>query len=376
MLEKLIAWSVKNRILIILLTTLFVGAGVWALVATPLDALPDLSDAQVIVYTEYKGQSPRTVEDQVTYPLTTALLSVPGARAVRGYSFFGYSLVYVIFKDGTDIYWARSRVLEYLNFAQKRLPPGILPALGPDATGVGWVYEYALTSPSRSLQELRSLQDWYLKYGLSSVEGVAEVASIGGFVKQYQVTVDPARLQAYGIPAGDVEMAIKNANSDAGGEVIEMAEMEFMVRGLGYIKSIDDIRNIPVRTNTGSGVAVRVGDIADIAIGPEMRRGLADLDGKGEVAGGIVVMRSGENARSVIKVVENRLAVLKAGLPADVEIVPTYNRASLIERAIANLRDKLFEEMIIVALVCILFLFHARSALVARSEERRVGKEC
>ncbi len=365
MLEKLIEWSIKNKFLVIMLTIFAIGAGVWAIVTTPVDAIPDLSDVQVIVYTEYEGQSPRIVEDQVTYPLTTSLLSVPGARVVRGYSFFGYSLVYVIFKDGTDIYWARSRVLEYLNYAQKRLPVGVLPTLGPDATGVGWVYEYALTSDKRSLQELRSLQDWYLKYGLSSIEGVAEVASIGGYVKQYQVTVDPSKLQAYGIPVGDIEMAIKNANSDVGGEVIEMAEMEFMIRGLGYIKSIDDIRNIPVKTDMQRGVAVRIGDIADVAIGPEMRRGLADLDGKGEVAGGIVVIRFGENAQNVIKAVEKKLEVLKAGMPPDVQIVPTYNRSALIERAIANLRDKLFEEIIIVALVCALFLFHVRSAFVA-----------
>jgi Cu(I)/Ag(I) efflux system membrane protein CusA/SilA len=365
MLEKLIEWSIKNKLLVIMLTIFAIGAGIWAIVTTPVDAIPDLSDVQVIVYTEYEGQSPRIVEDQVTYPLTTSLLSVPGARVVRGYSFFGYSLVYVIFKDGTDIYWARSRVLEYLNYAQKRLPAGVLPALGPDATGVGWVYEYALTSPTHSLQELRSLQDWYLKYGLSSIEGVAEVASIGGYVKQYQVTVDAAKLQAYGVPVGDIEMAIKNANADVGGEVIEMAEMEFMIRGLGYIKSIDDIKNIPVKTDMQRGVAVRIGDIADVAIGPEMRRGLADLDGKGEVAGGIVVIRFGENAQKVIKAVEKKLSVLKAGMPPDVQIVPTYNRSALIERAIANLRDKLFEEILIVALVCAIFLFHVRSAFVA-----------
>ena len=365
MLEKLIEWSIRNKFLVIMLTIFAIGAGVWAIVTTPVDAIPDLSDVQVIVYTEYEGQSPRIVEDQVTYPLTTSLLSVPGARVVRGYSFFGYSLAYVIFKDGTDIYWARSRVLEYLNYAQKRLPVGVLPTLGPDATGVGWVYEYALTSDKRSLQELRSLQDWYLKYGLSSIEGVAEVASIGGYVKQYQVTVDPSKLQAYGIPVDDIEMAIKNANSDVGGEVIEMAEMEFMIRGLGYIKSIDDIKNIPVKTDLQHGTVVRIGDIADVAIGPEMRRGLADLDGKGEVAGGIVVIRFGENAQKVIKAVEKKLEVLKAGMPLDVQIVPTYNRSALIERAIANLRDKLFEEILIVALVCALFLFHIRSAFVA-----------
>jgi Cu(I)/Ag(I) efflux system membrane protein CusA/SilA len=365
MLEKLIEWSIKNKLLVIMLTVFAIGAGVWAIMTTPVDAIPDLSDVQVIVYTEYEGQSPRIVEDQVTYPLTTSLLSVPGARVVRGYSFFGYSLVYVIFKDGTDIYWARSRVLEYLNYAQKRLPTGVLPTLGPDATGVGWVYEYALTSPKRSLQELRSYQDWYLKYGLSSIEGVAEVASIGGFVKQYQVTVDPAKLQAYGVPVNDIEMAIKNANADVGGEVIEMAEMEFMIRGLGYIKSIKDIKNIPVKTDIQRGITVRIGDIADVALGPEMRRGLADLDGKGEVAGGIVVIRFGENAQKIIKAVKKKIEVLKAGLPPDVQIVPTYDRSALIERAIANLRDKLFEEILIVALVCIIFLFHARSAFVA-----------
>jgi copper/silver efflux system protein len=365
MLEKIIAWSIKNRVLVVLLTVLAVSAGIWALVTTPVDAIPDLSDVQVIVYTEFKGQSPRIVEDQITFPLTTALLSVPGARVVRGYSFFGYSLVYVIFKDGTDIYWARSRVLEYLSTAQKRLPAGIVPTLGPDATGVGWVYEYALTSSKRSLAELRSFQDWYLKYGLSSVEGVAEVASVGGYVKQYQVVLDPARLSAYNIAVSDVETALKNGNSDAGGEVVEIAETEFAVRGLGYITSLDDIRNIPVRAGAALGAPVRIADIATVNVGPEMRRGVAELDGKGEVAGGIVVMRYGENAQKVIKAVQKKLDELKAGLPNDVEIVPAYDRSSLIERAIANLRNKLFEEMLIVAFVCIMFLFHARSALVA-----------
>jgi Cu(I)/Ag(I) efflux system membrane protein CusA/SilA len=365
MLEKVIEWSIKNKFLVIMLTVFAAGAGLWALLTTPIDAIPDLSDVQVIVYTEFTGQSPRIVEDQVTYPLTTSLLSVPGAKVVRGYSFFGYSLVYIIFKDGTDIYWARSRVLEYLNYAQKRLPPGVLPTLGPDATGVGWVYEYALTSDKRSLQELRSYQDWYLKYGLSTVDGVSEVASIGGYVKQYQVTVDPAKLQAYHVPLRDVEAAIKAANNDVGGEVVEMAEMEFMVRGLGYIKSVDDIKNIPVKTDMARGVAVRIGDIADVSIGPEMRRGVAELDGQGEVAGGIVVMRFGENARKVIAAVKKKLEVLKAGLPRDVKIVATYDRSALIERAIGNLRGKLVEEMLIVAFVCILFLGHARSAMVA-----------
>ncbi|HUI93402.1 MAG TPA: CusA/CzcA family heavy metal efflux RND transporter [Chitinivibrionales bacterium] len=365
MLEKLIEWSVKNRFLVIMLTVFVVAAGLWAIFSTPVDAIPDLSDVQVIVYTEFPGQSPRIVEDQVTYPLTTSLLSVPGASVVRGYSFFGYSLVYVIFKDGTNIYWARSRVLEYLNYAQKRLPGGVIPTLGPDATGVGWVYEYALTSEKRSLQELRSYQDWYLKYGLSSIEGVAEVASVGGFVKQYQVTVDPGRLQAFGIPLKDVETAIKGANSDVGGEVIEMGEAEFMIRGLGYIKSIDDIRKIPVKTSMRNGVAIRIGDIADVALGPEMRRGLAELDGQGEVAGGVVVIRFGENAQKVIKAVKEKLETLKTGLPPDVKIVTTYDRSALIERAIANLRVKLVEEMLIVTLVCAIFLFHVQSAAVA-----------
>lgn len=365
MLERVIEWSIKNRFLVILFTVFIIGGGLYALFSTPVDAIPDLSDVQVIIYTEFKGQSPRIIEDQVTYPLTTALISVPKSKVVRGYSFFGYSLVYVIFEDGTDIYWARSRVLEYLNYAQKRLPEGVVPTLGPDATGVGWVYEYSLVSDSRSLQELRSYQDWYLKYGLSSVEGVSEVASIGGFVKQYQVTLDRDKLVAYNIPLSMIEMAIKNSNSDVGGEVIEMGEAEFMIRGKGYVNSIEDIGNIPVKMDMNRGVAVRLKDIADVAIGPEMRRGVAELDGEGEVVGGIVVMRYGENAQKVIHNVEKQLEVLKAGLPPDVKIIPTYNRAGLIERAIDNLKGKLTEEMIIVALVCLLFLFHARSGLVA-----------
>jgi Cu(I)/Ag(I) efflux system membrane protein CusA/SilA len=365
MLEKIITWSIRNRILVLLFTALAIGLGVYALSTTPVDALPDLSDVQVIVYTEHKGQSPRIVEDQVTYPLTTAMVSVPGAKVVRGYSFFGYSLVYVIFEDGTDIYWARSRVLEYLNYAQKRLPAGVVPTLGPDATGVGWVYEYALVSDKRSLQELRSIQDWYLKYQLASIEGVSEVASVGGFVKQYQVNVDPVRLQAFGVPIGMVEMAIKKGNSDAGGEVIEMGETEYMIRGLGYLKNLDDIKNIPIMMNSGTGTPVYLKDIAEIAIGPEMRRGIAELDGKGEVAGGVVVMRFGQNALQVIEAVKRKLEVLKAGLPTDVKIVPTYDRSQLIHRAIDNLKHKLIEEMIIVAIVCGIFLLHLRSSLVA-----------
>ena len=363
--QKIIEWSIKNKIIVIFATVLAIGLGVHALITTPVDAIPDLSDVQVIVYTEAKGQSPRIVEDQVTYPLTTSLMAVPGAKVVRGYSFFGYSLVYIIFKDGTDIYWARSRVLELLNYAQKKLPPGIIPTLGPDATGVGWVFEYALTSPTRSLAELRSLQDWYLKYQLTGVEGVSEVASIGGYVKQYQVTVDPVKLQSYGIPLSMVEMAIKNSNSDVGGEVIEMAEAEFMIRGLGYIKSIDDIKNIPLKTGMGNAPPVFLGDVATVDIGPEMRRGVAELNGEGEVAGGVVIIRFGENALKVIDAVKKKLEIIKQGLPPDVKIVPVYDRSNLIQRAIDNLRDKLFEEMLIVGFVCILFLLHARSALVA-----------
>jgi len=365
MLEKIIEWSIENKVIVIFLTVILIGVGIYSLINTPVDAIPDLSDVQVIVYTEYKGQSPRIVEDQVTYPLTTALVSVPGARVVRGYSFFGYSLVYIIFKDRTDIYWARSRVLEYLNYAQKRLPAGIIPALGPDATGVGWVFEYVLTSQTRSLAELRTLQDWYLKYELSSIEGVSEVASIGGYVKQYQVTVEPAKLQAYGVSVTMVEMAIMNSNNDVGGEVIEIAEAEFMIRGLGYLKTIDDIKNIPVKTAMGNNPPIYLGDIAVINLGPEMRRGAAEFNGEGETAGGIIVIRFGENALKIIDAVKKKLEIVKQGLPSDVTIIPVYDRSDLIIRAIHNLRDKLIEEIIIVALVCIIFLLHARSAFVA-----------
>jgi copper/silver efflux system protein len=365
MLQKIIEWSIKNKIIVIFLTVLAIGLGARALFTTPIDAIPDLSDVQVIVYTEAKGQSPRIVEDQVTYPLTTSLVAVPGAKVVRGYSFFGYSLVYVIFKDGTDIYWARSRVLELLNYAQKKLPQGIVPTLGPDATGVGWVYEYALTSPTRSLAELRSIQDWYLKYQLTGIEGVSEVASIGGYVKQYQVAVDPVKLQSYGIPITMVEMAIKNSNADVGGEVIEMAEAEYMIRGLGYIKTIDDIKNIPLKPGMGNAPPVFLGDVATVNLGPEMRRGVAELDGTGEVAGGVVIIRFGENALKVIDAVKKKLEIAQQGLPSDVKVNPVYDRSNLILRAIDNLRDKLIEEILIVAFVCILFLMHARSALVA-----------
>jgi len=365
MLEKIIEYSVKNRFLIILAVVFLMGWGIYSIATIPVDAIPDLSDVQVIIYTKYDGQSPQIVEDQVTYPLTTALVSVPGAKVVRGYSFFGYSLVYVIFKDGTDLYWARSRVLEYLNYAAKQLPTGVVPTLGPDATGVGWVFEYALTSNKRSLADLRTIQDWYLKYQLSTVPGVAEVASVGGYVKQFQVTVDPAKLLAYNIPLHDVEMALKKSNNDVGGETIEMGESEFMIRGLGYIKTLQDVEDIPVMIDKRTNTPVYIKDIANVAFGPEMRRGVAELDGKGETVGGIVVMRYGENALETIKAIKQKLAELKQGLPPDVKIVTTYDRSGLIERAIGTLRDKLLEEILIVALVCILFLMHARSAFVA-----------
>lgn len=365
MLEKIIEFSIRNKFLVILATAMFMGIGIYSLYNIPIDAIPDLSDVQVIIYTEYGGQSPRIVEDQVTYPLTTAMVSVPGSKVVRGYSFFGYSLVYVIFEDGTDIYWARSRVLEYLNYAQKRLPRNVVPTLGPDATGVGWVFQYTLTSDKRSLQELRSYQDWYMKYALSSVSGVAEVASIGGYVKQYQVTVDPAKLLAYNIPLDMVEMAIKKSNNDVGGEVIEMSEMEFMVRGLGYIKSVDDVKNIPIMVDKSTNTPIYVKDVGDVTIGPLMRRGLTEAEGKGEVVTGIVVMRYGQNALKIIEEVKKKIEELKPGLPADVKITTAYDRSGLIERAIDTLKEKLIEEIIIVALVCILFLMHARSAMVA-----------
>lgn len=365
MLEKIIEYSVKNRFLVILAVVFLMGWGIYSLYNIPVDAIPDLSDVQVIIYTKYEGQSPQIVEDQVTYPLTTALVSVPGAKVVRGYSFFGYSLVYVIFKDGTDLYWARSRVLEYLNYASKRLPNNVVPTLGPDATGVGWVFEYTVSSNKRSLADLRTIQDWYLKYQLSTVPGVAEVASIGGYVKQYQVTVDPAKLLAYNIPLSDVEMAIKKSNNDTGGEVIEMGESEFMIRGLGYIKSLQDVENIPVMVDKKTNTPVYVKDIANVAFGPEMRRGIAESDGKGESVGGIIVMRYGENALLVIEGVKKKFAELKQGLPPDVKITTVYNRSSLIERAIDTLKDKLIEEILIVAFVCILFLMHFRSAFVA-----------
>ncbi len=366
MIARLIRASIANRFLVLLATGLVAAWGVIALLQTPLDAIPDLSDVQVIIRTTYPGQAPQLVENQVTYPLATTMMSVPGAKAVRGYSQFGDSFVYVLFEDGTDPYWARSRVLEYLNQVQSRLPEGAKSSLGPDATGVGWVYEYALVDRSGTLDlsQLRALQDWFLKYELKSVPDVAEVASVGGMVRQYQVVLDPARLRAYNIPYSRIVSALKNANLETGGSVLELGEAEYMVRASGYLQGLDDFRKIPLAT-TDAGVSVRLGDVARIQVGPEMRRGIAELDGEGEVAGGIVVMRSGRNALATIEAVKAKLEQLKPGLPRGVEIVPAYDRSGLIERAVSNLRQKLLEEFVVVALVCGIFLFHFRSALVA-----------
>jgi len=366
MIGRIIDSSLKNRFLVFMATALLIVAGGLAIKKMPLDAIPDLSDVQVIIFTKYPGQAPQVVEDQITYPLTTSMLAVPHSKVVRGYSFFGFSFVYIIFEDGTDMYWARSRVLEYLNYAAKFLPAGVTPTLGPDATGVGWVYEYALVDKTgkHDLAELRSIQDWYLRYALQTVPGVSEVASLGGFVKQYQVEVDPNKLAFYNIPISRVKHAIRRSNNDVGGRLIEMAESEFMVRALGYIKSVKDIRNIPIGVDK-RGTPIYVKDVADVHLGPELRRGLAELDGEGETAGGVIIMRYQENALEVIRKVREKLEELKAGLPEGVEIVPTYDRSSLIERAVENLKDKLFEEFIVISLVCMLFLMHARSALVA-----------
>ncbi len=363
MLSSLIDWSAKNRFLVLLGTLAAILGGVYALLKTPLDALPDLSDVQVIVYTEVPGQAPQVVEDQVTYPLTTAMLSVPKSKVVRGFSFFGASFVYVIFDDGTDIYWARSRVLEYLNAATGRLPAGITPTLGPDATGVGWVFQYVVLAKDRTLAELRTLQDWYLRYQLTKVRGVAEVASIGGFVQQYQVTVDPVKLRAYGIPLMTVANVIRSSNRDVGGRSLEMAETEYMVRGRGYLRGADDIASLVVKNDKGTPVLIR--DIARVELVPDERRGIAELNGEGEVVSGIVMARYGQNALEVIANVKAKLAEVASGLPAGVSIVPVYDRSELIERAIATLKSTLVEESLIVALVCVLFLLHVRSALVA-----------
>ncbi len=366
MIAALIRLSVRHRIFVVLGAMALLAAGILSVRSTPVDALPDLSDVQVIIRTPYAGQAPQIVENQVTYPLATTMLSVPGAKTVRGYSFFGDSFVYVLFEDGADLYWARSRVLEYLNQGQSGMPEGAKPALGPDATGVGWVYEYALVDRTghHDLAELRSLQDWFLRYELKTLPGVAEVASIGGMVKQYQVVLDPVKLAAFGVTHQQVVAAIQAANQETGGSVLELAEAEYMVRASGYLKTLDDFRAIPLKTAMG-GVPVRLGDVATIQIGPEMRRGVAELNGQGEVAGGVVILRSGKNARETIAAVKDKLGELKKSLPAGVEIVPTYDRSQLIDRSIGNLREKLIEEFIVVALVCALFLGHARSALVA-----------
>ncbi|MBK5285693.1 MAG: efflux RND transporter permease subunit, partial [Bacteroidia bacterium] len=405
MLKKTIEWSIDNKFFVILITVALIAAGVYSVKHIKIDAIPDLSDVQVIVYTDYPGQAAELVEQQVTYPITTAMISVPKSKVVRGYSFFGISFVYVIFEDGTDLYWARSRVLEYLNYASSKLPANVKPSIGPDATGLGWVYQYALTSDKKDLGELRSIQDWYLRYALSSAEGVAEVASIGGYVRNYRVTVDPVKMQAYNISLMQVEDAIKKSNSDVGGESIEMGEMEFMIRGKGYLKSLDDFNNIPVglsrpqqqssptqgampvqnnsmdggmekpgssnqtsnqSTNqSSSDTPIFLAQIATISIEPSSRRGIAEINGKGETVGGIIIMRDKENATATIAAVKKKLVELKAGLPEDVKITTVYDRSALIKRSVATLRDKLIEEAIIVSLVCLLFLFHFRSGMVA-----------
>ena len=366
MIESIITAALRDRVMVIIATVIITLVGFFAYKNVPLDAIPDLSDVQVIVFTEYPGQSPQVVEDQVTYPLTTSMLAVPKTKVVRGYSFFGMSFVYIIFEDDTDMYWARSRVLESLNYISGRLPQGITPTLGPDATGVGWVYEYALvdTSGQNDLAQLRSLQDWYLRYPLQTVDGVAEVASVGGYVKQYQVEVDPNALQRYNISLNMIKTAIKMSNRDVGGRLIEMAETEYMVRSSGYIQSIEDLKSIPVAIDK-NGTPIRLQDVAQVHIGPELRRGLVDLDGEGEVAGGVVIMRYGENALATIKAVREKLESLKSGLPDGVEIVPVYDRGDLIERAVKSLNTSLLQELVIVSLVVLMFLLHVRSALVA-----------
>jgi Cu(I)/Ag(I) efflux system membrane protein CusA/SilA len=365
MIARLIRWSVANRFLVLLATLLTVVWGVWAVKTMPIDALPDLSDVQVIIRTPYAGQAPQIVENQVTYPLATTMLSVPGAKTVRGFSFFGDSFVYVLFEDGTDLYWARSRVLEYLNQVQGRLPASARPALGPDATGVGWIYQYALVDRSgrHDLAQLRSLQDWFLKYELKTLPNVAEVATIGGMVRQYQVVLDPVKLAAYGIPHQTAIAAIRDANQESGGAVLELAETEYMVRASGYLETLADFRAIPLKL--ADTTPVTLGDVATIRIGPEMRRGIGELDGEGEAVGGVVILRSDQNARATIAALKEKLETLKSSLPPGVEIVTTYDRSALIDRAIDNLSHKLVEEFIVVALVCALFLWHLRSSLVA-----------
>jgi len=365
MIEKIIQWSADNKFLVYLATFAAIAWGVWAAYNTPLDAIPDLSDVQVIVFTEWEGRSPDLVEDQVTYPIVTALLSTPRVKSVRGFSFFGLSFVYVIFQDGTDIYWARSRVLEYMQGLTGKLPEGVTPALGPDATGVGWAFQYVLVDRTgrHDLAQLRTLQDWYVRYWLAAVPGVSEVSSVGGYVKQYQVTLDPNTLQAYNLPVNRVIEAIRRSNNDVGGRLVELSGREYMVRGLGYIQSLDDIEQIAVGVNE-RGTPIRVADIANVQLGPDIRRGVAELNGEGEVVGGVVVVRFGENALAVIERAKKKIEEIKTSLPAGVELVPVYDRSELILRSIDNLKEKLLEEMVIVSLVCLVFLFHFRSALV------------
>jgi Cu(I)/Ag(I) efflux system membrane protein CusA/SilA len=363
MLAKIIGWSGRTPFLVLVATLFVVIGGIYAVLKTPLDALPDLSDVQVIVYTEYPGQAPQVVEDQVTYPLTSAMLAVPKSKVVRGFSFFGASFVYVIFEDGTDIYWARSRVLEYLNFAAGRLPKGVAPQLGPDATGVGWVYQYVLLAKDRTLAELRSIQDWYVRYQLTKAPGVAEVASLGGFVQTYQVTVDPAKLRAFGIPLAKVSQVIRDSNRDVGGRVVEMAETEYMVRGKGYLRGPADLENLAVKSEGGTAVLIR--DIARVELAPDERRGLSELNGEGEAVSGIAMARYGQNALEVIHNLKQKIAEISSGLPAGVTIESVYDRSDLIHRAIDTLKRTLIEESLIVAAVCVVFLLHVRSALVA-----------
>ncbi|SEK66517.1 efflux RND transporter permease subunit [Nitrosovibrio tenuis] len=363
MLGRVIEWSARNVFLVLLATAFIIGLGIYSVMRTPLDAIPDLSDVQVIIYTEYPGQAPQVVEDQVTYPLSTAMLAVPKSKVVRGLSVFGASFIYVIFEDGTDIYWARTRVLEYLNFAAGRMPRGVTPTLGPDATGVGWVYQYVIVAAQHTLAELRTIQDWFVRYQLTKAHGVAEVASVGGFVKTYQVTVEPRKLQAYGIPLNQVAAVIRASNRDVGGRVIEMAETEYVVRGRGYLRGIADIENLVLKAEQGTPVLIR--DVARVELAPDERRGIAELNGEGEVVSGIVVARYGQNALDVIDNLKSKIAEIASGLPEGVSLQAVYDRSGLIHRAIDNLKRVLIEESIVVAVVCMVFLMHARSALVA-----------
>src|SRR5213596_1240326 len=363
--ERVIEASARNAFLIIILTLFAIAAGIYGLRHRPLDAIPDLSDVQVIVYTQWEGRSPDLVEDQITYPISTRFIAAPKVKFVRGESMFGKSFIYVIFQDGTDIYWARSRVTEYLSTVRGMLPEGVNPVIGPDATGVGWVYEYALVDRSgkNNLAELRSFQDWHLRYALESVKGVSEVAPVGGFVRQYQIDLDPNKLLSYGIPISEVVNKIRTSNGDVGGKIFEVGSTEFYVRGRGYIKSVEDIENVPLKTQKGTPVFVK--NVGTVHLGPDLRRGVSELNGEGEVVGGIVVMRYGENALRVIDGIKKKLEEIKSSLPEGVEVVTTYDRSQLIKRSIATLREKLIEESIVVALVCLVFLWHIRSALVA-----------